>query len=230
MLNQDDLINVYDYIYSQGPVRCPIRRTVDMDPYGSHNFRDKVFIDWITANLPKGSRILDASCGRGHLALSLHEMGYDVEATEVSQWLVENDLKEVPFPVHLLRYDQLDHLPEKSFDCVCSNDVLEHMISEEAVLNALSNMFTLSAGAICIGVGTGRMADKYPRSLAINKNGEVTGKNRLPRSKALNLHTFRRPYRWWRKKIANRIMPDGFFKDVTDGNYFFFGMVKQQNP
>jgi SAM-dependent methyltransferase len=227
MNSQEDFVRVYDYIYQQGFVRSPINKRLVMDPYGSHDYRDEVFISWIQDHLIAGDRILDASCGRGHLAQSLHKLGYDVEATEVSPWLIENELSKLPFPVRLLRYDQLDQLPAKSFDCVCSSDVLEHMISREEAANAIKGIFRLSRKAVCIGIGKGRFADTYPRSLCIDKKCKiVAGKERIGRRSALNLHSFRVPVRWWKKNISNRIREEDSLQEVTKGNIFFFGMIK----
>jgi len=225
MPNQEDLIKVYDYIYSQGGVRNPDKKATIMAPYGSHASRDKMFIDWISQNVKMGARILDASCGRGHLALSLHKLGYEVEATEVSQWLIDNELKQLPFPTHLLRYDQLYQLPEKSFDVVCSNDVLEHLISKEVVRGAVDNLFRLSRSAVCISIGRGVFADRYPRSLAISNDCEIIGKGKLKRRVAFNLHTFRASRTWWKRVLGPRFQKRCLHYTAPRGNIFIFGFL-----
>lgn len=226
MFNQEDLVKAYNYIYKAGNVKNPEKPGRMMGPYGSHANRDSRFIRWIKENIPKGSRILDASCGRGHLAYSLHKLGYRVEATEISGWLIKHELSKLPFPVHLLRYDQFDQISAKSFDCVCSNDVLEHLLSKEAALDAIDQLFRISRKAVCICVGTGEYAVKYPRSLAINKFCEITDKKRLKPSLALNLHTCRASSKWWRGVVMERFSREDQVVRVKHRSVFMFGFIK----
>ena len=205
--SQEDLIKVYDHIYSKGDVMHPDKSKGLLGKYASHDCRDGYFLDWITRYYPKGARVLDASCGRGHLALALHKKGYEVEATEVSQWLLENDLKDMPFPVHLLRYDQLGRLPGRSFDVVCSNDVLEHMIDRDAALNALTNLFRLSKSAICLSIGMSRSMNKYTAALGIDRQCNIKEhlEGKMKRMHGLNMHTFTPGLQWWKNKVFHKI-------------------------
>ena len=125
----------------------------------------------------------------------------------------------------MLRYDQLDQLPEKSFDVVCSSDVLEHMISKKFVVNALDNLFRLAKSAICITIGRGHYADRYPRALSISADGDVVGAKKLKRSQAFNLHTFMAPKRWWLRRILPRFSEKSLCLNVQKKNIGIFGFL-----
>lgn len=161
----------------------------DSEPYGGikSRSRDRWFCEEIWRRVTKGGKILDASAGRGHLARRLVEMGYQVEVTEHVPYLIEHDLK--PFPRYLLSYDELDKLPARSYDAVCSNDVLEHLPGEEFVRRALAKLARLSRGWLFI--------------CAARTNTFVGGKA-LGYGEKLDLHLFHpnHPERWWPKAIT----------------------------
>jgi len=231
--SQEDLINVYDHIYSKGDVLHPDKGKGPLGAYASHDNRDGFFINWITKNFEKGSRILDASCGRGHLAISLHERGYKVEATEVSKWLMKNDLGNLPFPVHLLRYDQLDRLPSNSFDVVCSNDVLEHMIDKDAALAAVDHLIRLSRSALCLSIGMSRSMNKYTAALGIDKKCRIIRRfeGKMKRHHGFNMHTFTPGAQWWKNQLFHRVKGKAgghTFKKRMHQHLLIFGWVKDE--
>jgi SAM-dependent methyltransferase len=232
MYTQEDLVKAYDYMFQKGEIVHPITGK-SLGKYALRGSRDHFFISWIQKYYPKGSRILDASCGRGHLALSLHKLGYSVEATEVSPWLVENELSKLPFPVHLLRYDQLDQLPAKSFDCVCSNDVLEHMIDQQAACLGLRRLIRLSKTGLCICVGTSRTQYKHSLALGIDTSCRIRSeaKSKLCRRAALQLHTFTPGFDWWKKKLFSKLSGNGEKKmllKTMHQHLLVFGWLKDE--
>lgn len=186
----EDLIQLYDYVYQESVegVNHPSRGK--LGPYGSHDNRDRSHI-WMMEQMREEERgkdyseysVLDASCGRGHLLEALTEMGYKAEGTEVSDFLMENDLKGLP--VKKATYDNIVEVcGENSFDIVITNDVMEHLVDEDMVKRALKNLCKVSKKWLCltIGIGENRFAKKYPAALDLNMRG---------------LHMFRREREWW---------------------------------
>lgn len=139
-------------------------------------------------------KVLDASCGRGHLTDQLHSCGWRVTGTEVSKWLIENVLEEKPYPVHLLAYDELDQLQHGSFHAICSNDVLEHMANEEMALKALENFKKLLRpdGVLLMSIACAGNTVAYPTALGLLKEDK----------KPLDLHQLVRGRKWWATQIG----------------------------
>lgn len=158
---------LYDRIYRAGAVVHP--RKGLMAPYGAQADRDARFIYHLARVLPAGPgiepRVLDASCGRGHLSRDLVALGYAVVSTEVSSWLVEDLRRSLP-DVRLLDYARLGELPDAGFDAVISNDVLEHLPEEEAIA-ALEALARLSRRHLLVSVGLGHGAVKYPEAIGL---------------------------------------------------------------
>ncbi|MGR2856591.1 class I SAM-dependent methyltransferase [Erwinia sp. 1181_3] len=59
------------------------------------------------AHLKPGARILDAGCGSGRDARAFHEMGYDVEAFDASDELVELARQHSGLPVEQKRFEDV---------------------------------------------------------------------------------------------------------------------------
>jgi len=162
---------LYERIYRAGSLRHP--RKGDLGPYGGQLTRDDPFVDFLQANAPVPGfpigppRVLDASCGRGHLSERLLSLGYHVEATEVSPWLVQDLSRRLP-KVRLLAYADLGQLEARSFDAVISNDVLEHLPEAEA-LAALAALRRLTRRHLLISVGLGHGATNYPEALGLGR-------------------------------------------------------------
>jgi len=201
-------MKIYDHIYRQGS-EIFHRKKGRLGAYGSHTGRDPHFVEFLTKYLPEGGRILDASCGRGHLARTLKELGYSVVVTEISEWLIDNELDDLES--HCLRYDELADLKSESFDAVISNDVLEHLLSKVDVVDAVDNLVNLSRKYVLISVGTtNNPVRKYPESLGMNLR---------------SLHLVVEKIAWWRKTFAEKIYPIGIHK--LPSNFMFFGRKKE---
>ena len=215
----EDLVRVYDYIYQNPGVSGPKGPLGD---YGSHDNRDPQFQAWISENVPKGSSVLDASCGRAHLALWLRVNGYTVTCTEVSQWLVEKLRTEHDLDVTCLTYDRLLELGEESVDCVCSQDVLEHMLDEERALEAIANLCAVSRRYVCVSVGLKSNVRNYTTALQIpGKPGVPVNPNRKRDPRALDLHLVVKPGEWWHDALAEHLEID--YKEVGKSTAWFFG-------
>jgi 2-polyprenyl-3-methyl-5-hydroxy-6-metoxy-1,4-benzoquinol methylase len=176
--NNADLRKLYDHLYSS-PTSGKWR-------YGEEKDREREpwFFQKVLALAPKGSRVLDASCGRGHLARDLAVAGYEVEVTEHSSVLVENDLRDLK--AHLLSYDELDQLPARSFDVVISNDVLEHLPDEAHVRRALVNLERLSRNLVILTAARNR-STKWSEELLGMK---------------FDLHLFHEGEEWWKHRCS----------------------------
>ena len=201
------LKRVYDAIYKAGPDAIHPRKG-RLSEYGSQTSRNDPHVRWITKNVPIGSRVLDASCGLGSLALTLKAFGYEVEGTEFSQWLVINKLQDIGFPVHHLSYQDIDRLPEESFDLVVSNDVLEHLPSEMVVRAAVNSLLRLSRKYIAISVGLKKHLAAYPEAVGMGK--EIG-----------SLHLFCPGVRWWNRFFHKKIGVKATDKRGSDSFYIF---------
>jgi SAM-dependent methyltransferase len=162
---------LYDRIYRAGSPHHP--RKGKLGPYGGQITRDDPFVEFLQANLPIPGfpigppTVLDASCGRGHLTERLWSLGYDVVATEVSPWLVQDLSRRLP-KVRLLSYADLGQFEARSFDAVISNDVLEHLPGPES-LAALAALRRLTRRFLLVSVGLGHGATNYPEALGLGR-------------------------------------------------------------
>jgi SAM-dependent methyltransferase len=207
----EDLVDIYDHIYKQkGTVHH--KRKGRLGPYGSHDDRDPPFVEFLERKFKEDRdqvRILDASCGRGHMSRTLRDLGFQVEGTEISKWLCDTELKDLT--VHNLRYDQLDQLPAKSFDAVISNDVLEHLLNEGEVRRALASFKRLTKKYVLISVGTKRRTSgKYPESLKMDCGP---------------LHLFTPGMKWWAQFLAKELVVMESMEFPS--NYLALGKLKE---
>lgn len=112
--------------------------------------------NWIVLQLPRGATIIDCSCGRGFLVKLLRDYGYDAEGTEASEWLISQVLRPRYLPVRKLYYSELGTLPSAAWDAVVSNDVLEHLFTEDEARAALCEFARMSRKWLLITVGLAR--------------------------------------------------------------------------
>lgn len=197
MTNRGLYSKVYDIVDASHP------RKGSLGPYGVETIRNPAFLRSVRERIPAPARILDASCGRGHLVRQLSSLGYDVEGTEIVYPRELHDLK-----VHDLSYQELFQLPAKSYDAVISSDVLEHLHPEDIVV-ALSNLCRLTRSWIFISVGT-RPARNYPQAAPF-----------------LGVHDLHRTIRkggFWRSVIERFVDIDE--EIVGRKNYYAFGRVR----
>jgi 2-polyprenyl-3-methyl-5-hydroxy-6-metoxy-1,4-benzoquinol methylase len=198
--DKDILRNIYDTIYRDNGHKIGL--------YGSEEQRDPHIIKYLQDHARPPATVLEASCGRGHLARSLIKLGYLVTGTENSPWLVENQLKDIG--AVLASYQELPtKFHSKSFDVVISSDVLEHLPTEEEVIEAISILAKLSKQYLLISVGLKFGANRYPDAL------------RLPLS---DLHMVCPGRMWWKDTISKYVNVDYTTHSPRTG--FFFGRVR----
>lgn len=166
----EDRLALYDRIYTTDRLVHPKKGV--LQPYGAQEDRDAPFVEFLTRHAPVPEfpigppTVLDASCGRGHLARKLKALGYNVDVTEISPGIVKELQAEFP-SARVMDYAYLALMDAKSYDVVISNDVLEHLPEYEA-LAALGFMRNVARRWLLISVGLGRGAVKYPEALGLN--------------------------------------------------------------
>ncbi|MFF0430674.1 class I SAM-dependent methyltransferase [Streptomyces sp. NPDC004327] len=107
-------------------------------------------VDWLTARLPAGSRVLDVGSGTGRPAAALlARAGHDVTGIDVSATMVRLAREQVPGA----RFEQCDvrdfEAPAGSFDAVCAFFPLLMMTRRDAVA-ALRRMTDWLAPGGCL--------------------------------------------------------------------------------
>lgn len=174
-----------------------------LHPYGSETKRDKHILRAISKFLGEPpAKILDASCGRGHLMRALINMGYEVEGSEI---VALPDLDGLH--VYNLTYEELDQLPEKSYDAVISSDVLEHL-EERETEPAIQNLCRLSSGWMFLSVGI-FPAVNFPeacRALGVD-----------------DMHKTVQRQGWWLNRFSQFICVEETFR--TNRSFFAYGRV-----
>lgn len=218
-MSASELIDLYETLYRKGDVKHPKKGW--LSPYGSHTDRDQWFIQFISSTLPPSPSseppspitILDASCGRGHLASSLSKLGYKVSVTEVSRHIVKKLKVTNPELSPIFRpYEDYHLFPDNSFDCVISNDVLEHLVSPRASINAIEQLCRISKKWVLTSIGLGP-ARNFPMALKLKGID--------------SLHTVIKPHEWWIDHLTEHIEPVHtyiFHKKAL----FFFGVKREE--
>jgi 2-polyprenyl-3-methyl-5-hydroxy-6-metoxy-1,4-benzoquinol methylase len=203
--------SIYDKVFKHGK----LKRNGDKwkNPYASDTGRNSTFIDYLNNIYEEKERskikVLDASCGRGHLLRELLNLGYQAEGTEFVPWLLENDLKDLP--VRILSYQEFDVLPNMSYDVVISSDVLEHISpNKDTIIQAVKDLCRISKKHVLISVGT-ITAGPWPQKL------------NLP---IKNLHEIIKGAKWWKEIFKEYI--DANYTHITERKscFFYFGTKK----
>jgi len=193
------------YLATEDQRRHPTKGV--LDPYGSDDKRDVHFLKYLADNFGlEGQRILDASCGRGHLLRSLLAFGYQAEGTEFVDCLFKTELADLP--VKKLAYQDLSTIEESGiYDAVISNDVLEHLPGPKEAIEAMEQLARLSNNLLLISIGVGR-APKFGHAF----------------NTGWDLHTVKESERWWAKR-ASKVM-DIDYQERFGGSVYLFGKVK----
>ena len=110
-----------------------IQSTVDVDMTSQY----RLFL----AHLPRMASILDAGCGSGRDSLAFKQMGYQVEAFDLSQAMVEATRKLVSIPVRQMGFESLDY--EGCFDGIWASASLLHVRRDD-----MKEVFTRLAKAL----------------------------------------------------------------------------------
>lgn len=190
LVDRDRLIAAYKKLYLVNKVRDV--RGGFLKPYGGCQARHEAIRDLVIEHLPdRNTRVLDASCGRGHLLRMLLAEGYQAEGTEVAPALLVPGADLDGLPVRLVAYHELRQLPEKAYDLVISSDVLEHLRDEADVVEGFESLMFLSRRLLIVSVGTGP-AHKYPSGF--EEVGRIVD----------DLHQVRQSAKWWRIRFERR--------------------------
>lgn len=191
---------LYNYMYSKPLGRGGL--------YGIFGRRDAYFVEYIKNNVPRGSSVLDAGCGRGLLIRWLTAIGYSIRGTEIADWLVRPGGDLFGLPVDLVSYSNLNVYHDNTFDVVISNDVLEHLDCEDDVIRGMSDLARISKKWLLISTG----GDRASASYATKETGVA------------NLHSIIRPMEWWQDLYQQHCDIDTI--EHRAGSWFFFGRIK----
>lgn len=155
--------------------------------------------------LSPGNSVLDCSAGRGHFARAMVARGYALTVTEADAYLCTHDL--AGYNALLMRYSALPKLLPRQWDAVVSLDVLEHLLSEDEVREALGALAVLARRYLYVSVGTTVSA--------------WTGAD----GKRVTLHHVVHPYAWWRTEVA-RVAPEIVYERESSIAAFFLARTE----
>jgi 2-polyprenyl-3-methyl-5-hydroxy-6-metoxy-1,4-benzoquinol methylase len=88
---------------------------------------------------PPPARVLEVGCSHGGFVALMRTLGYDATGLELSPWVVEFARCTFDVPMLLGPLEDQD-LPEKSFDAVVLNDVVEHLPDPLGTLQRCSSL------------------------------------------------------------------------------------------
>lgn len=154
-------------------------------PHSVSNVRDLV------AYCRPFNSILDAGCALGFTVRALVDAGFDARGVDFSEWAVANADTSVRDRIQVANIANIPYA-DKSFDMVCSFDVLEHL-DKNTALNALREMLRVSAGDVFVELGV--ITEKQ---YAENPNPEAYAKLTGDQS-----HSFYITERMWEQMMAD---------------------------
>ena len=183
MITARDIHEVYNRLYAMVRPTHPLQGVVA--EYGRMNGRVGRHSRLLRKFCPPPASVLEVGCGRGFLVSKLEEDGYKVIGTEVATSLFDGPLKN---RANCLK-SGVEHLKElfergNQFDAVVCNDVLEHLLNEDAVCEALNNIHFVTKRWVVLSMGNGRSG----------MFTECLGNEDLPID---DLHTVREDAAWW---------------------------------
>jgi 2-polyprenyl-3-methyl-5-hydroxy-6-metoxy-1,4-benzoquinol methylase len=106
--------------------------------------------DAVEGRLGRKGRILDIGCATGHFLSVFKNSGWDVQGIEVSDWCRKYAEREFGIPSIKATVETAD-LPNRSFDVISLNHVLEHLSSPAATIQRLGQWLSKD-GLLCIEV------------------------------------------------------------------------------
>ncbi len=93
------------------------------------------------ANMREKASILDVCCGTGHIVKLLKESGYNVSGLDGSSLMLDYAKENVP-SADFIQADIRDFNLNKKFNAItCLFDSINHLLKEEDVLNAFTNIY-----------------------------------------------------------------------------------------
>jgi 2-polyprenyl-3-methyl-5-hydroxy-6-metoxy-1,4-benzoquinol methylase len=100
--------------------------------------------------VPKEAKIiLDVGCGQGNFGLELKKRGATVWGIEIEDGPAAIAAGNLDKLLHSSVEDGINELPDKFFDCIIFNDVLEHLLQPEQVLTKIKTKLTPNGVIVC---------------------------------------------------------------------------------
>ena len=97
----------------------------------------------------QGGNLLDVGCGTGNFLTEARKAGFDVSGQDVSPYFINYCRTHYDFPVYDSELETLG-LPEASFDCVTSFDVIEHVRYPKQLLKEMRRLVR-PGGLVVVG-------------------------------------------------------------------------------
>jgi len=198
-MDRKELSEVYSYAYT-----APIP---GKGLYGWGSNRDGLFIKWISANLPPGLSVFEAGCGRGLVLKWLLASGYQAEGIDIADSLFEPGGDLYNQPAKKMFIEDLHQIESDSFDVTISNDVLEHMLTEEIAIQAVSDLVRISRRWVLLSVAV--RAAAWP----------------FANYRGFKPHTTIRAPSWWLDLFRTHC--DVLTDDMAGGTYLLFGTKRK---
>jgi 2-polyprenyl-3-methyl-5-hydroxy-6-metoxy-1,4-benzoquinol methylase len=109
-------------------------------------------------------KLLDVGCGTGNFLTEAQKAGFDVSGQDVSPYFVEYCRTHYDFQVYSGELETLN-LPESSFDCITSFDVIEHVRYPKQLLKEMRRL--VKPGGLVV-VGTHDIGNLFARLYGVN--------------------------------------------------------------
>ncbi len=139
----------------------------------------KVIVPVLKEN--KVKTILDCACGTGLQSIGLLKHGFTVLSSDISEDMLEQavtNAEEFGYKINPIQADfrELDKKLSKKFDAViCMGNSLPHLLTDEEIKKALTNMYALleNKGLLIIEMRNyDELLSKQPKFIPIKLNGE----------------------------------------------------------
>ena len=182
---------IYDKLYSKSKY--------GVDQEKSKRFKAaKRIID--KHDISKTDPSLIVSCGRGALLRYMLKEGYNVHATEISDSLLMNELKDLP--VEKMFISDVEKFGKETHNFVVCIDVLEHLYEIEEAEKAIQDLLYVSSKYVYISVGQAKT----------KKLGH-------------SLHNIRKIGPWWNSLFAKymNIIEGGYVNEKSRKGWWVFG-------
>ena len=158
--------------------------------------RMRFALDWLSANVPAGGRILDAGCGAGVLSLELAGRGYRVEGIDVSEKMIaiasaNRDRRGVAAEQCSFRKADLAELSGRTFDGIAAMGFIQYQPDEVAMLSRLRDLLEPEGVLVVSGPGRHRLTDVFGL-YSWYRNRRMPGGEERRKLMAISVHEYDR--------------------------------------